>query len=73
MPGLSFRSGFGTLILIPYTVARRPSTVCTLRETSSEAAATADLVERLMGKDPAHRFAFIQANAKAIEAEEIDA
>jgi len=32
-----------------------------------------DLVERLMGRNPEHRFAFIQAHAKEIEAEEIDA
>ena len=32
-----------------------------------------DLVDRLMGRHPEHRFAFIQASAKAVEAERIDA
>ena len=32
-----------------------------------------DLVERLMGKDPAHRFNFIQANAANLSEDEIDA
>ena len=32
-----------------------------------------DLVERLMGKDPAHRFEFIQERAAAVDEEEIDA
>ena len=32
-----------------------------------------DLVERLMGRNPEHRFAFIQASARAVEAEAIDA
>ena len=32
-----------------------------------------DLVERLMGTNPAHRFAFIQENAAAIDEEAIDA
>ncbi|WP_114228279.1 MULTISPECIES: DNA topoisomerase IV subunit B [Sphingomonas] len=32
-----------------------------------------DLVERLMGKNPEHRFAFIQARASAISDEELDA
>jgi topoisomerase-4 subunit B len=32
-----------------------------------------DLVERLMGRDPAQRFEFIQARASAIDEEEIDA
>ncbi|MEQ7872418.1 DNA topoisomerase IV subunit B [Sphingomonas sp. ASV193] len=31
-----------------------------------------DLVERLMGKDPAHRFQFIQNNAASLEEEAID-
>jgi topoisomerase-4 subunit B len=34
---------------------------------------TKDLVERLMGKNPEHRFAFIQANANAIDEDAIDA
>ncbi len=28
-----------------------------------------DLVDRLMGRNPEHRFAFIQASAKAVEAD----
>jgi topoisomerase-4 subunit B len=32
-----------------------------------------DLVDRLMGKDPAQRFAFIQARASAVEGDAIDA
>jgi topoisomerase-4 subunit B len=32
-----------------------------------------DLVERLMGRDPAQRFEFIQARASAVDEEEIDA
>jgi topoisomerase IV subunit B len=32
-----------------------------------------DLVERLMGRDPAHRFEFIQARASALSEDEIDA
>ena len=33
----------------------------------------ADLVERLMGRNPEHRFAFIQAHAERIDAETLDA
>ena len=32
-----------------------------------------DLVERLMGKDPAHRFEFIQRSAAAVDENTIDA
>jgi topoisomerase-4 subunit B len=32
-----------------------------------------DLVERLMGKDPAQRFAFIQSRAAAVDEDAIDA
>jgi topoisomerase-4 subunit B len=32
-----------------------------------------DLVERLMGKNPEHRFQFIQANATSMDEEVIDA
>jgi topoisomerase-4 subunit B len=32
-----------------------------------------DLVDRLMGTNPAHRFAFIQENAAQVEEEAIDA
>jgi topoisomerase-4 subunit B len=38
-----------------------------------ERSATRDLVERLMGKHPEHRFAFIQANATQIDEAAIDA
>ena len=36
-------------------------------------AAVADLVERLMGRNPEHRFAFIQAHAERVDAEALDA
>jgi topoisomerase-4 subunit B len=36
-------------------------------------AAVADLVERLMGRNPEHRFQFIQAHADAVDAEALDA
>ncbi|WP_174273659.1 DNA topoisomerase IV subunit B [Sphingomonas bacterium] len=45
----------------------------TLPQEYEERAVTRDLVERLMGKNPEHRFAFIQANAAAVEDEAIDA
>jgi topoisomerase-4 subunit B len=32
-----------------------------------------DLVERLMGRNPEHRFAFIQSHAAEVDEEEIDA
>ena len=32
-----------------------------------------DIVDRLMGRDPAKRFEFIQARASAVDEEEIDA
>jgi topoisomerase-4 subunit B len=32
-----------------------------------------DLVERLMGRDPAHRFNFIQERAAAVDEDAIDA
>ena len=32
-----------------------------------------DLVERLMGRDPAHRFEFIQNSAAAVDEDAIDA
>ncbi len=38
-----------------------------------ERAAVKDLVDRLMGRHPEHRFAFIQASAARVEAERIDA
>ncbi|UAK25370.1 DNA topoisomerase IV subunit B [Sphingomonas nostoxanthinifaciens] len=45
----------------------------TLPQEYEERASTRDLVERLMGKNPEHRFAFIQANASALDEEAIDA
>jgi len=44
----------------------------TLPQEYEERAGTRDLVERLMGKNPEHRFAFIQANAAAVEEDAID-
>jgi topoisomerase-4 subunit B len=44
----------------------------TLPETHQEGFRVRDLVERLMGRQPEHRFAFIQANAGAVDADEID-
>ena len=45
----------------------------TLPQEYEERAVTRDLVERLMGRNPEHRFAFIQANAAALDEEAIDA
>ncbi len=45
----------------------------TLPQEYEEAAAVRDLVDRLMGTNPAHRFAFIQDNAAALDDEMIDA
>ncbi len=45
----------------------------TLPQEYEERASVRDLVERLMGKSPEHRFAFIQANAAAVDDEAIDA
>ena len=45
----------------------------TLPKEYEERAGTRDLVERLMGKNPEHRFAFIQANAATLEEDAIDA
>jgi topoisomerase-4 subunit B len=45
----------------------------TLPESHQDAHAVRELVERLMGRLPEHRFAFIQANAGRIDADEIDA
>ncbi|MBO9713660.1 DNA topoisomerase IV subunit B [Sphingomonas sp.] len=44
-----------------------------LPEEYEERAVVKDLVERLMGNNPAHRFAFIQENAARLEEEAIDA
>jgi topoisomerase-4 subunit B len=45
----------------------------TLPAEYEERAGVRDLVERLMGKNPEHRFAFIQENAARVNEEEIDA
>ncbi len=53
--------------------AKRTLIRVTLPPEYEDRALVTDLVDRLMGRNPEHRFAFIQANAKTIEAEEIDA
>ena len=45
----------------------------TLPREYEERASTRDLVDRLMGRHPEHRFAFIQANAATLDEEAIDA
>ncbi|AUW58657.1 DNA topoisomerase IV subunit B [Sphingobium sp. SCG-1] len=45
----------------------------TLPQDYEERTAVRDLVDRLMGTNPAHRFAFIQENAAAVDEEAIDA
>jgi topoisomerase-4 subunit B len=45
----------------------------TLPQEYEERAGVKDLVERLMGKNPEHRFAFIQSHAAELDEEEIDA
>ncbi|UIJ44572.1 DNA topoisomerase IV subunit B [Sphingomonas cannabina] len=45
----------------------------TLPQEYEERAGVKDLVDRLMGNNPAHRFAFIQENAARLEEEAIDA
>ncbi|HEU0066594.1 MAG TPA: DNA topoisomerase IV subunit B [Sphingomonas sp.] len=45
----------------------------TLPQEYEERAGVKDLVDRLMGTNPAHRFAFIQENAARVEDEAIDA
>ncbi|MGS1017342.1 DNA topoisomerase IV subunit B [Allosphingosinicella humi] len=45
----------------------------TLPQEYEERAAVRDLVDRLMGKHPEHRFAFIQSHAAELDSEEIDA
>ena len=44
-----------------------------LPEDGAGRADVSDLVERLMGRNPEHRFAFIQANADMVEADALDA
>ena len=45
----------------------------TLPQEYEERASVRDLVDRLMGKNPEHRFQFIQARASALGDDEIDA
>ncbi|WP_332811999.1 DNA topoisomerase IV subunit B [Sphingomonas sp.] len=45
----------------------------TLPQEYEERAAVRDLVDRLMGRNPEHRFAFIQSHAADVDEEEIDA
>ena len=45
----------------------------TLPQEYEERAGVKDLVDRLMGNNPAHRFAFIQENAGRLKAEAVDA
>jgi len=53
--------------------AKRAMLRVTLPQEYEERAGVKDLVERLMGSNPAHRFAFIQENAGRLEEEAIDA
>jgi topoisomerase IV subunit B len=53
--------------------ARRTLIRVTLPESHQDRFLVRDLVERLMGRVPEHRFNFIQAHAATIEAETIDA
>jgi topoisomerase-4 subunit B len=45
----------------------------TLPQEYEERAGVKDLVDRLMGNNPAHRFAFIQENAARLDEESLDA
>jgi topoisomerase-4 subunit B len=53
--------------------ARRTLIRVKLPEGADARADVADLVERLMGRNPEHRFQFIQSHATSIEADAIDA
>ena len=53
--------------------AKRSMIRITLPQEYEERAGVKDLVDRLMGNNPAHRFAFIQENAARVEDEAIDA
>ncbi|MFS0738615.1 DNA topoisomerase IV subunit B [Sphingomonas sp. 1P06PA] len=53
--------------------ARRQLLRVTLPAEYEERAAVKDLVDRLMGTNPAHRFAFIQENARTVAEDAIDA
>jgi topoisomerase-4 subunit B len=54
-----------------------PDSRCLIRvrlpENAEGRADVADLVERLMGRNPEHRFNFIQSHATSIDAEALDA
>ena len=45
----------------------------TLPQDYEDRAAVRDLVDRLMGRNPEHRFHFIQSHAAEVDEEEIDA
>lgn len=53
--------------------AKRAMIRITLPQEYEERAGVKDLVDRLMGTNPAHRFAFIQENAAQVDEEVIDA
>ncbi len=53
--------------------AKRSMIRITLPQEYEERAGVKDLVDRLMGNNPAHRFAFIQENAARVEEDAIDA
>ncbi|MBB3691636.1 DNA topoisomerase IV subunit B [Sphingomonas sp. BK580] len=53
--------------------AKRSMIRITLPQEYEERAGVKDLVDRLMGTNPAHRFAFIQENAARLDEEAIDA
>jgi len=53
--------------------AKRSLIRITLPQEYEERAGVKDLVDRLMGTNPAHRFAFIQENAAQVDEEAIDA
>ena len=53
--------------------AKRTLLRVTLPREYEERSLVTGLVERLMGRNPEHRFAFIQNHAREVEAEVIDA
>jgi topoisomerase-4 subunit B len=53
--------------------SRRTLVRVTLPESHQDRHGVRDLVERLMGRVPEHRFNFIQAHAAALEVDAIDA
>jgi topoisomerase-4 subunit B len=53
--------------------AKRSMIRITLPQEYEERMGVKDLVDRLMGTNPAHRFAFIQENAARLDEEAIDA